>query len=177
MSACAIRDAGPDDRAAIADVTRSGYEEFCRSMTPSAWQAFERAMNAVLEDSGEAAPIVADDDGRIVGSVFLYPGGSNAYAPDEAIAAPEFRLLAVAPNARGRGIGRALVQECIRRAEDAGATEIGLHTSASFVTAIAMYERMGFVRAPDRDFRPDGAELVMGYRLPLPLRPRQSQTR
>ena len=30
-----------------------------------------------------------------------------------------------------------------------------------------MYERMGFVRAPEHDFQPPGAERVTGYRLPL----------
>jgi hypothetical protein len=33
--------------------------------------------------------------------------------------------------------------------------------------ALRMYERMGFVRAPEYDFHPQGAEQVWGYRLPL----------
>jgi ribosomal protein S18 acetylase RimI-like enzyme len=48
-----------------------------------------------------------------------------------------------------------------------GARELGLHTSASMRAAMRMYERMGFVRAPEYDFRPPGAELVEAYRLPL----------
>lgn len=42
-----------------------------------------------------------------------------------------------------------------------------MHTSVSMRAAIRLYERMGFVRAPEHDFRPPGAELVEGYRLRL----------
>jgi ribosomal protein S18 acetylase RimI-like enzyme len=77
------------------------------------------------------------------------------------------RLLAVAGDARGQGVGQALVDECVRRARRMGAAELGLHTSASMAAARRMYLRMGFVRAPDHDFHPEGAELVEAYRLPL----------
>jgi ribosomal protein S18 acetylase RimI-like enzyme len=100
--------------------------------------------------------------------VFLFPPASDAYA---GLAAPprwpELRLLAVSPAARGEGVGEALVRECARRARDAGAAALGLHTSASMSVARRMYARLGFVRAPEADFRPRGAELVEGYRLPL----------
>jgi ribosomal protein S18 acetylase RimI-like enzyme len=68
---------------------------------------------------------------------------------------------------RGRGVGRALVAECVRRARAMGAAALGLHTSASMTAAIALYEGLGFVRTPEHDFRPEGAELVTGYRLDL----------
>jgi ribosomal protein S18 acetylase RimI-like enzyme len=59
------------------------------------------------------------------------------------------------------------MDECVRRARAAGATELGLHTSRSMRVAMRMYERMGFVRAPEYDFQPPGAELVEAYRLTL----------
>jgi ribosomal protein S18 acetylase RimI-like enzyme len=83
---------------------------------------------------------------------------------------PELRLLAVAPMARGAGVGQALVDECVRRARASGHSELGLHTSESLRAAVRMYERMGFERAPEHDLRPEGAELVMAYRLPLNAR-------
>jgi hypothetical protein len=55
----------------------------------------------------------------------------------------------------------------MRRARLAGASALGLHTSESLRAGIRMYERMGFVRAPEGDFQPSGAELVMAYRRPL----------
>lgn len=76
------------------------------------------------------------------------------------------RLLpGVAPGARGRGVGRALTEECIRRARAAGCPAVGLHTTEFMAVARAMYERMGFVRVPALDFRPVPAIHVMAYRL------------
>ena len=98
----------------------------------------------------------------------LYPPRADAYGGAAGPASwPELRLLAVAPEARGQGIGEALVNECVRRARRMGATELGLHTSRSMEVAMRMYRRLGFVRAPEHDFQPEGAELVEGYRLPL----------
>jgi ribosomal protein S18 acetylase RimI-like enzyme len=75
--------------------------------------------------------------------------------------------VAVPPQARGRGIGEALVEECVRRARAMGATELGLHTSRSMQSAIRMYERLGFERAPEHDIHVPGAELVEAWRLDL----------
>jgi ribosomal protein S18 acetylase RimI-like enzyme len=60
--------------------------------------------------------------------------------------------LGVAPNARGRGLGRALTEECIRRARADGARTIGLATRDVMAAARAMYESLGFryVRTVDR---------------------------
>ena len=64
-------------------------------------------------------------------------------------------------------IGGALVDECVRRARATGASVLGLHTSRSMRAAMRLYERMGFVRDPEHDFQPPGAELVEGYLLRL----------
>ncbi len=98
----------------------------------------------------------------------LFPAAVNVYGSLAAQSAvPEVRLLAVAPGIRGQGIGRALVEACIARARQSGASEIGLHTSDTMQSAKQLYERMGFVRVPADDFFPNGAELVMAYRLRL----------
>lgn len=52
--------------------------------------------------------------------------------------------IAVRPDARGRGVGRALLVECIRRGARAGAGRIHLEVRAGNVPAIRMYEREGF---------------------------------
>ena len=73
----------------------------------------------------------------------------------------------MAPVRARDGVGKALVMECVRRARARGAAELGLHTSRSMRVALGMYERMGFVRAPEHDFQPPGGEHVTAYRLPL----------
>ena len=163
-----IRDARPSERDAIADLTLRAYGEYATIMDPVAWDGLESAIKAALTSNDRIDRIVAEDNGEILGSVLLFPPAMQAYEfSKERAAAPELRLLAVAPDARGKGVGEALVTECIRRAKAIGAHELGLHTSRSMRSAMRLYERMGFVRAPERDFHPPGTETVEGYRLPL----------
>lgn len=163
-----IRDARDDERDAIRALTWAAYEQYATIMTPSAWAGLRDAIRGALAVEGQAARIVAVQDGELVGSVMLFPPDTQSYGDAGARASvPELRMLAVAPSARGQGVGQALVEECVRRARRAGATALGLHTSVSLHAAICLYERMGFVRAPEDDFQPEGAELVTAYRLPL----------
>jgi GNAT superfamily N-acetyltransferase len=162
-----IRDARDDERDAVRDLTLVAYSIYATIMEAEAWAGLDGAVRRALE-SDDADRIVADDQGTLIGSVMLFPPDSSAYGEyTRALAAPELRLLAVPDSARGRGVGRALVEECIRRARRDGASALGLHTSKSMATARALYLRMGFERAPETDFFPPGAEHVEGYRLRL----------
>lgn len=161
-----IRDAREEERAAVRELTLRAYAGYAGVMEPSAWAGLDEAVRRTLDADAGAERIVAEHEGRIVGSVMLFPAATATYGGSvEAPPWPELRLLAVAPEARGMGVGRLLVDECVRRARAGGAAELGLHTSKSMETAIGMYRRMGFVRAPEHDFQPPGAELVEGYRL------------
>jgi GNAT superfamily N-acetyltransferase len=163
-----VRDARQDELGAIESLTLAAYGEYATTMAPGAWRGLEGAVRAALASPEPAERIVAALDGRLVGSVMLFPPSTDAYAGLAARATwPELRLLAVSPDARTLGVGRLLVEECIRRARRVGAREIGLHTSVSMRAARALYQRMGFVRVPEHDFRPEGAELVEAYRLAL----------
>lgn len=165
--ALVIRDARPDEAEPIRALTLRAYEQYAAIMAPAAWAGLSGAIRTGLQaEAGER--IVAERGGRLLGSVMLFPPAAHAYPGERGPASwPELRLLAVAPEARGQGIGEALVEECIRRARRMGAAELGLHTSVSMAAAMRMYRRIGFVRAPDHDFQPEGAERVEGYRLPL----------
>jgi GNAT superfamily N-acetyltransferase len=163
-----VRDAREDERDAVRDLTLRAYAEYATTMTPAAWRGLEGAVHGALDSRDPMERIVAERGGTLVGSVLLYPPAADAYGGAVPRARwPEVRLLAVAPEARGAGVGRALMDECVQRARRAGSTELGLHTSRSMRTAMRMYERMGFVRVPEYDFQPDGAEVVEAYRLPL----------
>jgi GNAT superfamily N-acetyltransferase len=163
-----VREARPHDREAIAHLTRLANSEYARVMEPSAWAALAQAIEASLGNDTGVTRLVAELDGKVVGSAALYAPDSAAYGSlASASAWPEVRLVAVAPLARGRGVARALVNECVRRARASGASVLGLHTSRSMRAAMRLYERMGFVRDPDHDFQPPGAELVEGYLLRL----------
>ncbi len=161
-----IRDARPAERDAIRDLTLAAYEQYATVMPH--WQSYRQHLLATLEQEGPATRIVAEQDGVVVGTALLYPASANVYATASANTGwPEVRLLAVAPAARGRGVGSALLEECERRARRAGATALGLHTEDIMEAAVRMYERRGFVRAPEFDFRPSHGALVKAYRLSL----------
>jgi predicted N-acetyltransferase YhbS len=164
-----VRDARESDRSAIRALTLRAYGDYATLMDPLAWSGLEAAVTSALDATdGAEQRIVADDHGTLIGSVMLFPAATQAYgALASSSSAPELRLLAVAHEARGRGVGRALVEECIRRAREGGATALGLHTSKSMAVAMDLYRRMGFERVPELDFQPPGAELVEGYRLRL----------
>jgi GNAT superfamily N-acetyltransferase len=135
-------------------------------LPPSRWEGYRENILATLTDVAPAQQIVAEKKGVILGAVLLYPPGTAFSTPEEGpLTCPEVRLLAVAPEARGQGIGTALMKECIRRARQGGAACLNLHTTDMMQVAMRMYERMGFVRAPELDFHPDPNVTVKAYRL------------
>ncbi|PWU20280.1 MAG: GNAT family N-acetyltransferase [Candidatus Rokuibacteriota bacterium] len=134
--------------------------------------AYREEIRDVWSRLADSTLIVAEEQGRIAGAVTYYADARRespvGWPPNWAA----FRLLAVHPDARGRGIGRLLTAECIRRARDAGRDAVSLHTTELMAVARALYERMGFVRVPEFDFRPIPPLLVMAYRLDLTSMPR-----
>jgi ribosomal protein S18 acetylase RimI-like enzyme len=89
-------------------------------------------------------------------------GGTAGAIPDAA----GMRLLAVDPQYRGQGTGKALTQFCIQRARDLEKASVILHTTRAMEHAWAMYERLGFERLVEIDFQ-QGALEVFGFRLCL----------
>ncbi|WP_433467693.1 GNAT family N-acetyltransferase [Spirillospora sp. CA-128828] len=118
--------------------------------------AADRAANAEL--------LVAEVEGEVVGAVAYCPPGSpyaELAGPDEA----EFRMLAVRKTARASGVGRAMVRACAERARTAGLAGLRLSTQRNMDSAQRLYERMGFVRTPDRDWAPAPGVDLLTYAL------------
>jgi GNAT superfamily N-acetyltransferase len=167
-----IRDARSDDRGAIEAVTLAAYEQYAALM-PAHWEGYRQNILATLAAAQSEAQIVAEEEGRVVGTVLLYPAGSVMARPGGGsitLTLPEVRLLAVAPPARGRGVGAALMDECVRRARQSGAAALTLHTADIMQAAMRLYERLGFRRAPELDIQPAPGVTIKGYRLGLEAR-------
>ena len=123
---------------------------------------------AVLADAADRARtcevLVAVDGapGRILGAVTYVPG-LGPYAEFSESDWAGVRMLAVAPEAWGRGIGAALMRACLANAERDGRRGVALHTTATMPAAARLYPRLGFRRAPERDWTTSSGTLLLGY--------------
>ena len=175
-----VRDARSDELDAIARVMEAAYEEYMPPPDADVSPEYRKAFDGYRQDItdvrsrfGTTQLIVAEDGGNIAGAVTFYPPNARAEYPTEAehqdwpAEWAAFRLLAVDPSARGKGIGRLLTEECLRRAQALGAPVVGLHTTMLMNVAREMYKRMGWARAPEYDFYPIPDFVVEAYTLSL----------
>ena len=167
-----IRDAKPEELDEIADVISAAYAQYgpppgSNEILVREFEEYRHDQRDVRSRLADSQLIVAEEDGRIVGAVTFYPPGSEKKGENWPLGWAAIRLLAVHPDARGKGIGRDLTDECLRRARAMGAPVMGLHTAHIMAVAQAMYERMGFTRYPDNDFPITDDFVVVAYTLPL----------
>ena len=162
-----IRDARAEEIDQVALLIRDAYQEYQASIPAEVWEGYARDIMDVRGRLDVTELIVAEHKGSLVGAVTFYPNT----APTEQGGWPSgwtgIRLLAVLPDGRGLGIGRSLMDECLRRSRQLGAHTLGLHTTELMAVARGMYERMGFIRVPEYDFHPGPTMVVMAYRLEL----------
>jgi GNAT superfamily N-acetyltransferase len=136
-----LRDFSADDTAALNRVAVAAFAQFKDAY--SDWPAMERGVSQMSQLSQVGEIIVAELDHRVVGGVgYVGPGKPKAAFFDPRW--PVIRMLVVDPHARGHGLGRALTEECIRRARRDNAPVIALHTTPIMSVALPMYLRMGF---------------------------------
>ena len=126
-------------------------------------------VGAFTNNPGTALLVAVSSDNKIAGAVVYFNDmkyyGSGGTATREENAAG-FRLLAVDPATRGKGIGRLLANECIEKARENKLGQVIIHTTMAMQTAWKMYEQMGFKRSEDLDFSQQGFP-VFGFRLLL----------
>jgi ribosomal protein S18 acetylase RimI-like enzyme len=164
-----IRPVRADEFAEAGRVTALAYREFVGPGDDD-WEEYLGHIADVEGRVGSATVFVATHDGRIVGSATLELDGriddeDPPLHPEEA----HIRMLGVAPEVRGRGIARALIDACFAAAREAGRAYVTLHTTERMAAAQAMYASLGFERLEDRVF-PDGFVLLT-YRKPIPPAP------
>lgn len=164
-----IRDALLEELEFIREQRVEAYSEYEEVLPRGHFAALKKAISSQGDTGPGVEVIVAEVDGRIAGSVVLFPANTDAYDGHlEELDYPEIRMLAVGKEFRGHGVAFGLVSECIRRSEAKGYSSIGLHTGQFMKNAMKLYEKVGFERLPQYDFEPanDGI-IVMAFRLAL----------
>jgi predicted N-acetyltransferase YhbS len=145
-----IRPVDPSDFDAVADLTVDTYVGGGYVSESSSYVARLRDTAARAD---QAEVVVAEMNGEVVGSVTIAEPGS-AFADVAGAGELEFRMLAVAPVARGKGAGSALVRHVLDAAYDRGLQAVVISTEPQMVDARRIYDRYQFVPSPDRDWEP-----------------------
>ncbi|MDQ0114079.1 GNAT family N-acetyltransferase [Paenibacillus harenae] len=162
-----IRHSEQGDLSSIEEVLLDAYGQY-ESVLPAAyWEQYKSNILAAINSDTTKARLVAELDGAVVGSVFLFDSSELAYGnPELDIQSPIIRLLAVSRKARGHGVATELIRSSARLALEWGSETLHLHTSDMMDSAVRLYERLGFERAFDKDLM-NGETLVKSYRLKL----------
>jgi GNAT superfamily N-acetyltransferase len=162
-----LREARSDELDNLSLLIRDASQQYRDFLPPAVWKIYVEDIMDVRGRLDESQLIVAELDGHLAGTVTLYLDASRSSQEGLPRGWAGIRLLAVHPVYRSRGIGRVLMEECIRRCRDQGIASIGLHTTEMMDVARRMYEKMGFVRIPEFDVYPGPGVFVMAYRLDL----------
>lgn len=157
-----IRDARDDEIDIVASLTVDAYAEYAARMSPDAWSMFAQEIANVRGRMNDADIIVAEREGRLVGAVSLFGAWRGAQEGSVGV-----RLLAVPPQERGTGIGRALMTHCIDRARGMGASRVALSTTQEMDAARDLYDRLGFRRDPALDHERAPGVRLEGWTLDL----------
>jgi putative acetyltransferase len=162
-----VRRADPGDAAGLVELAEEvGREEGRWILTTAGWRsvAEERRYLRAVQRHADAAVYVVEDEGRIVGRLSLSrdPHPSSHHVADLG--------LMVAADRRRRGIGRALLEEAVRWAQEAGIRKLELHVFPWNKPALMLYESFGFEREGLRKqhYARDGEfvdAILMAYRI------------
>ena len=157
-----IRRIRPSEHAVAGEVCVAAYEAFLTD----AEDFYRERLADVARRDAEAEVWVAVDREEVLGCVTHCPPGSawREIAHDDE---GEFRMLAVAPSAQGRGVGAGLAQHCEDRARGQGAGSMVLSSLPEMRAAHAVYARLGYARLPERDWDPVPGVHLIAFGKPL----------
>jgi ribosomal protein S18 acetylase RimI-like enzyme len=165
MTEIIVRPAAPADHEAIGALSVAAYRGDGQTADGHPYEAH---LSDVAARAAVAQVLVAVDEptGQVLGAVTFVLAGTplaEVSRPGEA----EFRMLAVAPEAQGRGVGEALARACLERAAASGCSGVTICVRDFATSARRLYARMGFERAPDRDWSPLPGVTLLGLHHPL----------
>jgi len=129
-----------------ADAVLDALNDLMPQLSASPRRLTEQDLRGIIQ-SDTTRLLMAEEDDRYIGSltlvVFRIPSGTRARIED----------LVVQETARGRGVGRALVQKAIEMAKALGAEAVDLTTHPSREAANQLYKKLGFVRRETHVYR------------------------
>lgn len=166
MSSIIIRKAEPHDFARIGEITVAAYQAI-EVTNNQAVDDYMDVLRDVAPRARDAEVLVAVDEAdHVLGAVTLVLDADSPLAEYDEPGTVSFRMLAVAPDAQGRGVGKLLAEHCVARARETGAHAVLIHSRDTMTAARGIYAKLGFVRHPEIDFEVEDIKLD-GFRLDL----------
>lgn len=161
-----IRDARPDEQAAVAELRVAAYRELGLLPDGSGYAETLRGLGF----GGDYVVLVAADGAasKLLGTITLEPFERDSELARDGTEA-DVRAFAVAPHAQGQGVGRKLLLAVIECAQQRGLRRLRLCTQPGMRAAQHLYAETGFSRTPDLDFEPRPGLVLRAYELALPL--------
>jgi putative acetyltransferase len=131
-----IREATPADGDAIRAIVGETLAEFGFPVESDGVDSDLDDVPLGYQTLGGAFRVIVDDTGTVVGCGGLYPVAQNVV---------ELRKMYFRPAIRGKGMGRLLLDDLVAEARRRGFGRIELETASNLSTAIALYQRAGFI--------------------------------
>ena len=144
MSGVVLRKIMPDDNARIAEIIREGMTEFGLNKAGSGFDDPEMADLCAAYSRPGCAYFVALDGNELLG------GGGYALLRQSDGKTCELQRMYLTPAARGKGVGKQLLAQCLTSAGAAGYETCYLETETTMDTAQALYRRFGFQKQDSR---------------------------
>lgn len=137
-----IRYIEPADNQALANIIRRALEEFEANHPGTVY--FDDSTDNLSAVFTEPLSVyhVAYVNGELAGGAGIYP--TEGLPKDTC----ELVKMYLGPNARGMGLGKALMEHCLQAAADKGFKKIYLETMPELTIAIPIYKKFGFVNLP-----------------------------
>jgi ribosomal protein S18 acetylase RimI-like enzyme len=165
-----IRHALPDDYEPLGELVVAAYEALYVGIDLGEYADTLRAVQRRAEEAVVLAAVDAVADGgadALLGCVTYVRDESSPWAEQLEAGEAMIRILAVAPGAQRRGVGEALTRACIERARADRRTGVFLHSTPVMKVAHRLYTRLGFVRAPERDWSAGPEIPLLAFHLSL----------
>ncbi|MEV8337673.1 GNAT family N-acetyltransferase [Leucobacter sp. NPDC077196] len=159
-----IRRVRPDEYASVGAMVRAAYEgDYPLN------DEYLSEIEDVAERDATSEVLVAVDrtSGELLGTITI-PRPGEWLIDDTAENEFDVRLLGVARPARGRGVGATIMRHAADVARSRGLDRVVLHTGEQMIAAQRLYERLGFVQIPEREFtieREIGPLRILSYGL------------
>lgn len=126
------------DNKALAGIIRRSLEEFDAARPGTVYfDATTDHLDEVFKQDGSAY-FVAEAGNKILGGAGIFPTEGLQEHTCELV------KMYLAKDARGKGLGKTLLEKCMREAKKLGYTQMYLESMPELKTAIAMYKSSGF---------------------------------